>query len=329
MNITREKIETFLTQFQSKKALIIGDVMIDAYKIGKANRISPEAPVPVINIEKEYERLGGAANVALNIKSLGAEPILCSVVGNSKNAEIFVNLMRENNLSTEAIINDPDRITTVKTRVMASGQQLLRIDEEIDSQLSKETQEKLVQKIKEICNNQKIDVLILEDYDKGVINKEIIEETLKIAKTLNIPTTVDPKVRNFANYQGATMFKPNFQEFSIGLKNYSEKVNLNNLESISKKFLEENNIENLLLTLSENGIFISNKTEHYHFPAEKRDIIDVSGAGDTVITVASLLLSLNASLAEIAYISNIAGGLVCEKVGVVPITKNELILNFK
>lgn len=329
MNITREKIYDYIKKIQGKKILIIGDVMIDAYKIGKVNRISPEAPVPVVFIEKDYMRLGGAANVALNIKSLGAEPILCSVVGNYKNSEIFKNLLDEKELTTEGIINDGERITTIKTRIISRGQQLLRIDEEIDKALSKETEEKLWLKIKELCNYNNIDVIIFEDYDKGVLSENLITKTIKLAKEKNIPTAVDPKIKNFNFYKEVNLFKPNIQEFINGFKHKNLNIDLSNIEVAAKLFLEQNLIENLMVTLSEDGIFISNKNNFYRFPAEKRDISDVSGAGDTVISVASLLLSINVPLDEIAYISNIAGGLVCEKIGVVPISVSDLLEDFK
>jgi rfaE bifunctional protein kinase chain/domain len=308
--------------------LIVGDVMIDSYKIGNVNRISPEAPVPVVFVENLYERLGGAANVALNIKALGAEPILCSAIGNDTNADLFVKLLTAKELTTNAIIKDDDRITTVKTRVISRGQQLLRIDDEIDKPITKEAMQKLYQKIKDICETQKIDAIIFEDYDKGVITKELIISVIGNAKEKNILTAVDPKQRNFGHYCGVTMFKPNFPEFSNGLKKYFGELDLNNLETVSRKFLAEKNIENLLLTLSEEGIFIANNSVHYRFPAQKRDIADVSGAGDTVISIATLLLTFNTPLDEIAYISNIAGGLVCEKSGVVPISLQDLIMEF-
>ncbi|MDR2834662.1 MAG: PfkB family carbohydrate kinase [Bacteroidales bacterium] len=329
MEISKDKITKYVSAFKTKKIMVIGDVMIDSYKFGDTNRISPEAPVQVVLINNEKNKLGGAANVALNINSLGAEAILCSVIGNDYNSNIFKILLKEKDLIDEGIISDNERTTTIKTRIFSRGQQLLRIDEEIENNLSNNIENKLFEKIWEIIKNKKIDLIIFEDYDKGVLSENFISKIIKLAKKNEILTTVDPKIKNFHSYKGVDLFKPNFGEFCNGMNEKKISVESNNFKAITKKFLTENLIKNLLITLSENGIYITNKNLDYKFPAVLRNIVDVSGAGDTVISIASLLLTLDIPIDEIAYIANIAGGIVCEKIGVEAITDKELLENFK
>jgi rfaE bifunctional protein kinase chain/domain len=325
MTLENKTVQSYFKSFSQKKVLIIGDVMIDSYMWGKVTRISPEAPIPVVSVTGRDYRLGGAANVALNIAALGADAVLCSVIGNDEKGQVFSNLLDKKNLSCEGIIKDSSRITTVKTRIISGGQHLLRVDEEISEQLSKELELVLKEKIYTIIDNNKIDLIILEDYDKGIFSENLIYEIVSKANDKGIITTVDPKKRNFHYYKNTTLFKPNLKEFSEGIKIDINKNDIDSLKSQASKFLRENNIKMLLITLSEKGILIAGQDESYHFPAEVRDISDVSGAGDTVISVAGLLLSCGAKLSEIAQISNIAGGLVCEKTGVVPIDVDELL----
>lgn len=321
----KSNLEFFLKEFKTKKVLILGDVMLDSYLYGKVNRISPEAPIPILSVTEREFRLGGAANVALNVKSLGAETIVCSVIGNDDKAEIFRNVLSENQLTDIGIINSDERKTTVKTRIISSGQHLLRVDDEITNEISKHLINRLLCKINEITDKYKIDLIIFEDYDKGVINSEIIKETVKIAKTKNILTAVDPKKRNFHNYQNVDLFKPNFKEFCEGIKLEIDKRDFALITDECKKFITDNNIKHGMITLSELGILICSEKECLHFPTIVRQIADVSGAGDTVISLAGLLLACNADLKDIAYLSNLAGGIVCEKPGVVSITPEELI----
>jgi rfaE bifunctional protein kinase chain/domain len=324
MTIAKEKVYNYLSSFKNKKVLIVGDVMIDSYMWGNANRISPEAPIPIVSITNKDYRLGGAANVALNISALNAVPYLCSIIGTEQYGNIFKNLLKQNNLSDKGIICSEKRATTVKTRVISNGQQLLRVDEEIETSLTIEQTEFLFSKIKEITQNHAIDIIIFEDYDKGIITPLLIEKITKLASEHGILTTVDPKKKNFEFYNNVDLFKPNFLEFTEGLKVEILKNDIECIKTYTKEFIENRNIRNLMITLSEYGILISDKNTNYHYPAMLRNIADVSGAGDTVISIASLLLASGATLSEIAEISNIAGGLVCGKVGVVPINTQEL-----
>lgn len=325
MDLDKKNIQNYFKSFSQKKVLIIGDVMVDSYMLGKVNRISPEAPIPVVSVTGRDYRLGGAANVALNIAALGAEAILCSVTGDDEPGLVFEKLLEKENLSKEGIIKDNSRRTTVKTRIISSGQHLLRVDEEDSFMLAEIVETALIRRVFSIIDNSSIDLIVFEDYDKGVISENLIREITTKANQKEIITTVDPKKRNFHFYNHTTLFKPNLKEFGEGLKTDIDKNDIENLKLLANSYIEKNDIKILLLTLSEKGILIADGKQTHHYPAIIRDISDVSGAGDTVISVAGLLLSCGASLSEIAQISNIAGGLVCEKTGVVPIDINELL----
>ncbi len=321
----RQQIQQLFEQFSRFNILIIGDVMIDTYFWGKVDRISPEAPVPIIARTKLEHRLGGAGNVALNIQSLGANPFLCSVIGDDDKSNILINLLKQRKLSQEGILQDKNRITTIKTRVISDNQHLLRIDEEITDNINDEIRQKFINKLQSIIETKNINAIIFEDYDKGVITPEVINELVKIAHAKNIPTLVDPKKRNFMDYYGVTLFKPNFKELVEGLKLDIEKNDFDALHQAANRLRKDMNINTVMITLSELGIYINDNGSFHNIPAEVRDIADVSGAGDTVISTASLCLAAGMSPDEIAFISNLAGGLVCEKVGVVPIDKNLLM----
>lgn len=311
--------------FNTKNVLIIGDVMIDSYIWGKVDRISPEAPVPIINVKNREDRLGGAANVALNIKSLGANAILCSVVGDDKNADLFFDLLDQDQLSTQGIIRSDKRITTKKTRVIGHHQQLFRVDEELDTNIDSDTTNKLLEKFNNIITKQKIDVIIFEDYDKGVLNEFLIKSIIDKAKELNIQVVVDPKKRNFFAYNGVNLFKPNLKELKEGLKIDFDVTDKNALINAANLLKDKINARTVMITLSEQGVLVCDNHSNKIIPAHIRNISDVSGAGDTVISVVALALSSNMNVMEAAELANLAGGLVCEKVGVVPINKSELL----
>jgi len=322
----KQDISSLFDKFNQFNILIIGDVMIDSYLWGKVERISPEAPVPIISRTKIENRLGGAANVALNIKSLGANPILCSVIGKDEKAPILLELLDKSNMSHEGILAHESRTTTIKTRVISDNHHLLRIDEETTKSISSDIEQEFEKIIKTIVTSKKIDAIIFQDYDKGVITANIINSVVQMANELNIPTLVDPKKRNFLNFKGVTLFKPNFKELTEGLKLDIKKGDFEGLHNASLRLQKEQDIKIVMTTLSELGVYISNNNHYHLIPAVIRDIADVSGAGDTVISTASLCLAASLESNEIAWISNISGGLVCERVGVVPIEK-DLLLN--
>ena len=311
-------------KFNGLRILVIGDVMLDAYVMGKVNRISPEAPVPIVSLENEDARIGGAGNVALNLLALGAQPIICGVIGEDSSGDKLLNLFEKNGISTDGLVKSMVRKTTVKTRVISNKQQLLRIDSESTFPLLESEEIKLNNTIQNIIN-QGIDGIIFEDYNKGVLTDSVIQNTIKIAKEKDIPTAVDPKKENFLSYKGVSLFKPNLKELKEGLNlNFDFNSNKDLFEKGIEVLEEKLQNEISFVTLSENGVFIKNQTEKYYVPAHMRSISDVSGAGDTVIAVATLCLISGASTKQIAEISNLAGGLVCEKSGVVSISKNDL-----
>jgi rfaE bifunctional protein kinase chain/domain len=315
-------IPEIFDNFNKLKVLIIGDVMLDAYTWGKVERISPEAPVPVVNVLSREIRLGGAGNVVMNVQSLGAKPIICSVIGADSYGNSLLNLLKEQGLSTEGIIQSETRITTVKERIIAGSQQIVRVDTETDKLINDTERQTLTNKIIEL--SKEANVIIFEDYDKGVLSKELIFDIISFANDNNIPTIVDPKKRNFLYYQHATLFKPNLKELKEGLsisfdvKNPDE---LANAVSILKKTLE---LKGVFVTLSEQGVYIDFNSQKKAIHAHIRTISDVSGAGDTVISIAACCLALELSPELIAGLSNLGGGLVCESVGVVPIDKELL-----
>ena len=309
------------SEFNNKRVLIIGDAMIDAYMWGEINRMSPEAPVPIVEIQKHETRLGGSANVALNIQSLEAKPILCSVIGNDMHGKLFLDLMHKSNLSTEGILISKKRRTTLKTRVIANEKHQLRVDEEDTKPI--ELENKFINKIKEHISS--CDVVIFQDYNKGTLTENVIKEIITAANELNIPTIVDPKKINFSNYNNCTVFKPNLSEIKEGMKIDFNSNNQNQINEVTNKLLNKLQAKAILLTMSEKGISITYNKEFEYTPAFQRKIIDVSGAGDTVISVASLCLSTEMNFKILSKLSSLAGGIVCEEVGVVPINKNKLL----
>lgn len=322
--VKRDNIEEVFSKFSELNVLIIGDAMVDSYLWGKVDRISPEAPIPIVTVTSQENRLGGAGNVSLNIQALGATPILISLIGDDEKGRIFAELLNGNKLIDEGILVDEKRMTTVKTRIISGGQQISRVDQEISTPIDQEFESKIFDRIKKIVDKEHIHIVIFVDYDKGLITPGLIKNVIELAKSKNILIAVDPKSRNFNNYQGVDLFKPNFKEFKDGLQLLVEKTDLAKLKSICENFKKENQIGLLFITLSELGVFVTNGVKQNYYPAEVRDIADVSGAGDTVIAAASLCLAAGLSIPFMAQLSNLAGGLVCEKLGVVPIDLEQL-----
>lgn len=318
------EIDLLFGKFKGLKAFVIGDVMIDAYVWGKVERISPEAPVPVIRVTAKEDRLGGAANVALNLAALGAEPIVCAVAGNDlKGAELGA-LLREKGMSEAGIFRSDARPTTVKTRVISSRQHIVRVDEESLEPLSPEEETAMAERIVSLMDAHRPDVVIFEDYNKGLLTANLIEAAIAAASKRGIPTAVDPKKENFFAYRGVTLFKPNLKELAEGVKQDIPKGDIAAVEAAVETMEAELKNDISLVTLSEHGVYVKARGRSHHLPAHVRKIADVSGAGDTVISVAALCLALGAAPEFTAALSNLAGGLVCEKVGVVPIDSEVL-----
>lgn len=325
-----DRFKEIFSDFNNLNVMIIGDVMVDAYLWGNVDRISPEAPVPIVAVKQREERLGGAANVALNIKSMGANPILCSVIGEDNKGDIFLKLLEDDGLETIGICQSDQRITTTKFRIIGNKTQLLRVDEEITSDLNNRDTDKLINQVYHIIDVKKVDIIIFQDYDKGAITRKVISKVIARANEKNIPVAVDPKRKNFQKYKSISLFKPNLKELQEGLKTEFNHKDIKELNQAVLRLQESQNIQHALITLSEDGLYISSRQSNqriiHSVPAHVRSIADVSGAGDTVISIAALCLASNCSPFEIAFISNLAGGLVCEEVGVVPIQKEKLLL---
>lgn len=324
IKVNQADLEQLFRSFNQYRIMVIGDVMIDTYLWGKVERISPEAPVPVVQCSRRENRLGGAANVALNIQSLGAKPILCAVVGDDTQSSIFYDLLKDCKLPADGIVQTPDRPTSTKTRVISQNQHMLRVDLEVDDPITGELETKFAEHLLMMIETHVPDAIIFEDYDKGTITPHIIKTVVERANIKGIPTLVDPKKRNFLAYENVTLFKPNFKELKEGLRIDVERGNLEQLFDASQQ-LTNMGIKNVFVTLSELGVFISNGKEYAGFPAAVRDIADVSGAGDTVISVASICMAAQINTHTMSIIANLAGGLVCERVGVVPINKQLLL----
>lgn len=316
------RLNQVFERFQALNVLVIGDLMLDAYTWGKVQRISPEAPVPVVQVNKRERRLGGAGNVVLNLAALGAKPWMFSVIGPDAMGKEIKELFLQAGLEVQGLLEEEGRPTTVKERILAGSQQLLRIDEESDLPISDSSRERLLSSI--LQRLPMMDVLIFEDYDKGVLSPELIRPIIAAAKSHGIPTVVDPKRKQFMDYQGATLFKPNLSELRAGLAYADEASLCQELSKAVAEFRQAQAFDALFLTLSEQGVYMDYLGEIIQIPAHLRRIADVSGAGDTVISIAACALASACQPREIAALANLGGGLVCEHLGVVPIDKERL-----
>ncbi|MGE5860972.1 MAG: D-glycero-beta-D-manno-heptose-7-phosphate kinase [Ignavibacteria bacterium] len=322
INISSKNIESLKKDFKGKKIGIVGDMMLDCYFWGDVKRISPEAPVPVVEVGNEFFRFGGAANVALNILKLGGVPFPVGVVGCDNDGSVFSSLINETDISAEGIIADKSRPTTAKTRVIAHNQHVVRIDKESKKYISKDIQNKIYAFLKSHINE--LDGIILEDYNKGVLTPGLIEKIIELANKKNTLITVDPKFNNFFLYKDVTVFKPNRKEAEdvLGMK-------IRNNEDVSgagNKILKRLNAKNVLLTLGEEGIAVFEKGKpEKRMSTKARKVADVSGAGDTVISTLTMALAAGSDIIEASFLANYAGGIVCEEVGIVPIDINKLI----
>lgn len=322
INLSKKRLTEIKNNFNDFNVAVVGDMMLDGYLWGEVDRISPEAPVPIVEIEKEFFRFGGAANVVLNISKLGGNPIPFGLLGDDENASNFKSLIDASNINGEYLITDASRPTTTKTRVISSDQQIVRIDKESKSHISTQLETKLYESLKSIIHN--IDAIILEDYNKGVLTKSLISKIIRLATSKNIKIFVDPKFENFFNYKDVTVFKPNLKEtedsFGIKLEDISE------IEEIGFRLMEKIKSKYILLTLGADGMAIFDQDKKMKIiPTKARKVLDVSGAGDTVIATLTMSLLAGATISEATYLANFAGGLVCEEAGVVPIERDKLL----
>lgn len=319
---------TLLAAFKKLRILVLGDVMIDRYLEGAVDRISPEAPVPVVCLQKLENRLGGAANVALNLAALGAKPYLCSVIGEDEAADQLLSLLPEAGISNRGVIQSAQRRTTVKTRILAQNQQLLRVDTEDTFDLSEVEANDLLVKVRDILDNRDIDAILFQDYNKGVLSRKMIAEVLLEAVKRDIPTAVDPKSKNFWAYKQSTLFKPNLKEIRAQV-DFPIQPDVADLSRANDLIRNKLGNQMTLITLSEHGLYVAGAQFGAIHPVPPRDIVDVCGAGDSVISVATLAMALGLEADQIALLSNLAGGQVCEKVGVVPVNAEQLAREFE
>ncbi len=315
-----------LSAYENLPILIIGDVILDHYLVGKVERISPEAPVLVVNHEQEEYRLGGAANVALNIKALGANPILMSVIGHDSAGEELKQLLTKHEIDFSYLQISNKRTTSLKTRILARQQQLLRYDRESTEAIDESQTEEIIAATQQLLAENKAKAIVFQDYNKGVLQPNLIREIIKLAKQYNIPTITDPKKHNFWDYKGVTLFKPNLREINEALAtNLSEKqINIENLQQAANQLQTRLVNEWTCITLGAKGIFIQKDNFAQHFPTQERSVADVCGAGDTVVSVLALGLAAAQDMRQVAQLANLAGGQVCEKIGVVAVDKTQL-----
>jgi rfaE bifunctional protein kinase chain/domain len=321
MQFNEDRLHDIFAQIQNRFVAVIGDVMLDRYIWGSVTRISPEAPVPVVDVLRESNHLGGASNVALNIKSLGAVPVLFGVVGEDVNAVALRGIFEQERIMTDFLIEDAARPTTVKTRIIAGSQHVARIDYEDRQPLHEDTTRRLLDRLENHLGS--INIIILQDYNKGVIGPELIEKVIDMARRHGIPVLVDPKYHNFFDYRGVTVFKPNRKETEDALKR--RLTGEDSFIEAARAMRERLGCEHVLLTLGEKGmLLLRNDDTVVRVPTKARKVADVSGAGDTVIATLAVSMAGGADMLEAAHIANFAGGLVCEEVGIVPVDRDLL-----
>ncbi len=321
--------EKLFKDFSSLKVAVVGDVMLDTYWWGKVDRISPEAPVPIVAMHKKEQRIGGAGNVALNTVSLGAETTLFSITGDDEDAEILMGLLQAEHIDSKYIIKSSERITTNKIRIISRNQQMMRLDAEITSDISSEDEQLLFNNFTSFAKRYQPALVIFEDYNKGVLTESLINKMTAFCKQNGIVTTVDPKRKNFFSFKGVDIFKPNLKEVKEGLNMLFNEVTEQTLKNIHQELHAILNHRISLITLSEKGVYIQKGNFTKIIPSHRRNIADVSGAGDTVIAVASLVYASTKDITLAAQVANLAGGLVCEEVGTVAVNKEKLLQECK
>jgi rfaE bifunctional protein kinase chain/domain len=317
--------EELFNDFKSLKVGVIGDVMLDTYIWGKVDRISPEAPVPVVTLDHKEQRIGGAGNVAINCSSLGAKVFLLGVTGNDSEGEELEQLLKENMIDTTGLLKSTKRTTTNKTRILSRNQQMLRFDAEITDDLNKEDESALLKQVANFIEHEDPNIIIFEDYNKGVLTEKVIADTIALCRASGVIAAVDPKRKNFFSYKNVDIFKPNMKEVQEGLNNLFETNDLNTLRNIHEQLQRQLQHKVSLITLSEKGIFYQQLENAAIIPSHLRNVSDVSGAGDTVIAVAAMVFAATKNAHLMAEVANIAGGLVCEEVGTAAVDREKLL----
>ena len=313
---------------KDKSILVVGDTMVDRFIWGKVSRISPEAPVPVFEVKNETETLGGAGNVASNITSLGAKSYIVTVVGDDLNGLRMKEMLEEKNINTDYIVVDQHRPTTLKTRIIASNQQVVRVDKEIKGAFSGQTEQNILKSIDDIM--KKVDGVIISDYAKGIVTDKVLKKIITLAKKKKIPVTVDPKVENFKKYKHITCMTPNTKEAIEGMNAQHQGIKTDaDIANLGKKILKLLQSDSVLITRGEKGMTVIEKKKITHIPTRAKEVYDVTGAGDTVIATMTLALAAKWNLVEAAEIANFAAGVVVGKVGTATVTVEEIIRTIK
>ncbi|MCP4703516.1 MAG: D-glycero-beta-D-manno-heptose-7-phosphate kinase [candidate division Zixibacteria bacterium] len=326
MSIKPDRIEKIITNIGKAKILILGDIMLDEYLYGDVGRISPEAPVPVVDIKEEQIKLGGAANVANNIATLGDEPILLGTVGEDDASVKLSQLLKHCHITRDFLVNDPERRTTIKTRIIAQSQQIVRADREDTNEISEKIEKLIVTRFMSIVD--KIDAIIISDYGKGIITASLLENIIPVCKENKVFVAVDPKESNFFNYKGVSVVTPNHHE--AGFVAGRRIVNENDLKIVSRILLDKLQAESLLITRGGEGMALFTADDKVdYFPTVARKVFDVTGAGDTVISAFVSAITAGATLKEAALISNCAAGAVVAEIGTAAITSKKLAQEFK
>ena len=320
----QKAFEELFGSFNHTKIGVVGDIMLDTYWWGSVDRISPEAPVPIVSLQRKETRVGGAANVALNLRALGAPTTLFAVIGKDAEGKELNGLLKEAGIDTKYIYESDTRVTTNKVRIMGRNQQMMRLDHEQTNDISEVESNQLLANFYHYVDHEKPSLIILEDYNKGVLTEKLIKAVIDYCNSKGIPTSVDPKHKNFLAFKGCTIFKPNLKEVKEGLKIEIPSVTVDSLNKVHESLQQYLQHHISFITLSEHGVYFGGANGHKLIPTHIRNIADVSGAGDTVIAVASLTYASTKNMELAAELANIAGGLVCELVGTAPIDKNSL-----
>lgn len=313
------------SSFKEQHIAVVGDIMLDTYWWGQTDRISPEAPVPVVALQEVEYRIGGAGNVALNLAALGARVSMHSVTGSDEDGLLLERMMHSHNINTEGVWKSSERDTTNKIRVISRSQHLLRLDKETTNDLDADAEAKFIHKTIAAFTANKPSAVIFEDYNKGLLTQKVIASLTEWCSNNDVITAVDPKRKNFFAYKGVTIFKPNLKETKEALNLLEIKLTENGLAQVHQALHQQLHHHISLITLSEKGVCFCTNDKTEILPAHIRNIADVSGAGDTVIAVATLVYATTGNLHLMAEIANLAGGLVCEEVGTVAIDPEKLL----
>ncbi|GHT40758.1 RfaE bifunctional protein, domain I [Endomicrobiia bacterium] len=312
----------FVSSFKKQTILVVGDTMVDKFIWGKVKRISPEAPVPIVEVTRETETLGGAANVANNITSLGGKAFIVSAIGEDIVGKSLIEIFKERGINTDCLVYDSQRPTIIKTRIIATNQQVVRIDKEVKKLFERHIESKILANIEKLIST--VNAVIISDYGKGVVSPVVLKKTIFLARKYEIPITVDPKIYNFRKYKKITTMTPNEEEAIKGM-NAKNIETTEDIATLGKRILKTLNSDAVLITRGEKGmILIEPNNKITNIPTRAKEVYDVTGAGDTVISTMTLALAAKADLLSAAEVANFAAGIVVGKIGIATTSPQEL-----